>query len=215
MKLHHLLIGVLVALTSCSSKSEFHSTSFAENIIYMFADQTEDTIHVIYTDPWTLTSDNPWLKPEVTSGKLSSQMYNLETRAIAIKAQPNTTGQTRLAVLTLRGDDVAQMPVYQIPYLNILTPDPVVTGETEADRKADYTLTLADSIEQTIIRFHVYGDATLSSNAEWLVPDSTEFTPGLHAVGVRTGRNRTGSMRSGVLMLTSNGASTPINIRQN
>ena len=67
----------------------------------------------------------------------------------------------------------------------------------------------------TTIIFKVYQDgATLSSSAEWITPDSTSFSKGLHKIKVSYTGNNTNAKRNATLTLTSAGVSTDIIVSQ-
>lgn len=167
------------------------------------------------------------------------------TTPIYLSIQPNTTGALRRSYFTATSvfgkvGAVSQI-ISQAPYLNISTPScQVATDNTGTTR---YTFTLdgissdglyhakdaqgKDITSTPFITFTVYSDdATLTSSESWLsvkqetATGTTTATPSfkygeLQKVNLSIAKNETGSSRSAVLTLTSNGVSTTVTVTQN
>ena len=141
---------------------------------------------------------------------------------INILGAVNNTGKIRSGHIVVKSYDTVGMLVKQTTWLNIIRPfgkaenyDNEGNLLPEEDRKmtfADSTISTANQFE---IEFVVYADgATLSTDADWLVPAETTFKAGKYIVAVVAQENLATEPRTANLILTSNGISTPITITQ-
>ena len=114
------------------------------------------------------------------------------------------------------------MLVKQTTWLNIIRPfgkaenyDNEGNLLPEEDRKMTFAGSTISTANQFEIEFVVYADgATLSTDADWLVPAETTFKAGKYIVAVVAQENLATEPRTANLILTSNGISTPITITQ-
>ena len=197
-----LLPCAALALASCGdSNYELHQTFFSPlkiNGMDFFADQQSDTIHLLSLDSWTLASTASWMR--VTPTSMTIPQYKSADTRLDITTDVNNTGSTRIAYINVTSNVSPSMPVIQRGWLNITQPMPFYTN--------------TDKVLTTII-FKVYQDgATLSSSAEWITPDSTSFSKGLHKIKVSYTGNNTNAKRNATLTLTSAGVSTDIIVSQ-
>ena len=223
--------ATIIALASCNeATNEYHSTSFYPlgNSKTLYADQTTDSIRVLSYDSWTLTNTDTWY--DVTEN--SSQTNNISVTIPAgyaystrldIHTQPNTTGAQRTGTLTVVSSydkiGTVAMPLVQYPYLNISYPAAYYATTTATTPTFSLNLTQKDSNTEATssITFTVYAsDATLTSNADWLTPETTTgFTASVkQKVNITAKPNTTGTARVATLTLTSNGVSTNITVNQ-
>lgn len=211
----------LLALASCGESSyEVHQTYFYPmnaGGMTLYADQQTDSVRLISLDSWTLTTGDSWLKVSPTTMTVPAT-YSANVR-ITLTAEPNTTGATRLTTINVQSYDAVSMPVYQVAWLNITTPSAIYnnTGSqgTTATSKPTFPLNVPAAANDTTITFRVYQDnATLTSDAEWIVPDSTTFKAGTHNIKVRMTANSESAARTAKLTLTSAGVATDIQVSQ-
>lgn len=214
--------AIALLLVSCNDSTyETHQTYFypqAPNGMVFYADQTQDTIHVISLDSWTasISATGDWLSVNPTSGTVVN-MQNSDTR-LDVTTKVNDTGKVRIGYILVNGYDQVGMPVVQNYWHNITQPSAVNTSSTvitdPTERKVAFPMSLKATSADTSVVFTVYADAQLASEETWIKPETTSFTPGKHKVKVSVGNNATGEARTGKLILTSSGISTPILFNQ-
>lgn len=211
-----------VAFTSCDSVDDYerHTLQFypikASGMI-AYADQTVDTIRVIASDSWQLTSSADWLtcdknNEQIPAGKTYSSLLHLQYTA-------NNTGRARRGYITVNGYGQIAMPVAQYYWLNIISPAPVNTNYSQPDNLEQAAITFPLGLEpteaDTAVTFTVYADgATLTSSADWAQLESDRFDAGRHRVALHVDANHTGAERLATLTLTSNGVSSQIALTQ-
>lgn len=229
-KIFFLATFVAALFTSCSeSEYEFHETKFYPllvNGMELYADQTTDSTRVISYDPWTASADfnldtDAWFTITPTSCQFTAgeQFANMR---IDITASPNTTGKIRSGYISVNSYFDIGMLVTQKTWLNIVRPhgsvetqDAAGNALPEEEHKKVFSAYTFATENQFDIEFTVYADnATLTSDAEWLVPTATTFEAGTHKVAVVAKENLATEPRTANLILTSNGISTPITITQ-
>ena len=232
MKKIALLATVVAALfTSCSESGEyeFHQTYFTPqepNGKILYADQVSDSTRVISYDPWTASAyfnngTDAWFSITPTECNFTAGEQFASMR-INIQGAVNNTGKIRSGHIVVKSYDTVGMLVRQTTWLNIIRPFGEVenydaTGNLlpEEDRKMTFAGSTIATENQFEIEFAVYADgATLSSDAEWLVPETTTFNAGKHVVAIVAQENLATQPRTATLTLTSNGISTPITITQ-
>lgn len=215
-----LLPCAALLLSACNDSSyESHQTYFSPQYpmgMRWYADQQSDTLHVLSLDAWTAHTTADWLTVTPTSGTPSANM-GLDVK-MSIAATVNNTDEVRGASIVVDSYDQVAMPVYQYPWLNISRPAAVAVGADTSLSKDSYVKFIMDlratAVDTTII-FTVYQDrATLTSSADWVVPDTTGFDAGTHIVPISIAANHSGNERSALLTLTSAGVSTHITLNQ-
>lgn len=231
MKKIGILATFVVALfTSCSeSEYEFHQTYFTPqepNGKILYADQVSDSTRVISYDPWTAstyfnTGTDAWfsITPTECNFKAGEQFASMR---VNIQGSVNNTGKIRSGHIVVKSYDTVGMPVKQTTWLNIIRPFGEVekydaTGNLlpEENRKMTFKGQTIATANQFEIEFMVYSDdATLTSDAEWLIPATTTFNAGRHVVAIVAQENFATQPRTATLTLSSNGISTPITITQ-
>lgn len=182
-----------------------------------YADQTVDTIRVVSSDSWQLTSGADWLTCDKTSeqipaGKTYSTLLHFQYAA-------NNTGKARKAYIAVKGYGQISMPVTQYYWLNIISPAPVNTNYSQPDNletaAITFPLNIAPTEADTAVTFTVYANgATLTSNADWAQVETANFDAGKHRVALHVDANHTGAERLATLTLTSNGVSSQIALTQ-
>lgn len=220
-----LLCGAAALLLgACSDGSnEYHSTYFVPvNNITTYADQPLDSVHVVSYDSWTLRNTADWV-----TVKMQEQTNNISVSIpegyvsyarLDLHLQPNTTGQTRSALLQVVSSyekiGTVGNTLIQYPYLNIISPD----VSTSAEGKPEFKLLVkATPSEQPAMQFIVYDEqATLTSSESWIVPSATSgFKTGeREKVTLNVTANTGSTERTATLTLTSNGISTVVNVTQ-
>ena len=211
-----------VAFTSCDNDDtmERHTLQFypiKAAGMKAYADQTVDTIRVIASDSWQLTSSADWLTCDKTNeqipvGKTYSTLLHLQYTA-------NNTGKARRGYISVKGYGQIAMPVAQYYWLNIISPAPVNTNYSQPDNLEQAVITFPLGLEpteaDTAVTFTVYADgATLTSSADWAQVETQSFNAGKHRVALHVDANHTGAERLATLTLTSNGVRSQIALTQ-
>ena len=229
-KIFFLATFVAALFTSCSeSEYESHQTYFTPQEPYgkvLYADQVTDSTRLISYDPWTASTvfnsgTDAWFTITPTSCQFTAGEQFASMR-IDITASPNTTGKIRSGRISVNSYFDIGMLVTQKTWLNIVRPfgsvetqDAAGNALPEEEHKKVFSAYTFAAENQFDIEFTVYADnATLTSDAEWLVPTVTTFEAGSHKVAVVAKENLATEPRTANLILTSNGISTPITITQ-
>lgn len=213
-------LALALCLASCDdNENEYHATTPSKGQLVCYADQTADSLSVLSYDSWTLSASDTWFRATPTEVNVPNG-YVANT-PVSVSLSANTTGTNRWGTLTLTCYDNNKLvlPVYQYAWLNVITPEAAITGDTEATF-SNWTATFSAELtyNQTVysLKFQTFADsATLTTNADWAVPAETSFpTKGTRTVGLNLTPNETSAARTATLTLTSGGISTPITIKQ-
>ncbi len=193
---------------------ERHGTNFVDVSPYgmhFYADQTVDSCGLESYDSWTAESSAPdWLS--LSPASLDVPAGYVSTDWVYVHATPNTTGQYREGLLTVRGYHEASLHVQQEAYLNIARP---MGTTTEGTSIPAYRLELKPEAAADSVIFTVYSDdVTLSSSEDWVTPKDSSFTAGQHIVYLDFSPNLGPDVRRATLTLTSAGVTTPIELSQ-
>ena len=231
MKKIFTFVTLAVALFSSCSDTEYelHETYFTPQEPYgkvLYADQVSDSTRVVSYDPWTASAmfnngQEAWFSITPTSCNFVAGEQFASTR-ININGSVNNTGKNRSGHIVVKSYDTVGMLVKQTTWLNIIRPfgkaenyDNEGNLLPEEDRKMTFAGSTISTANQFEIEFVVYADgATLSTDADWLVPAETTFKAGKYIVAVVAQENLATEPRTANLILTSNGISTPITITQ-
>lgn len=218
-----LLGAAAVWLAACSDATyESHTTRFypledSQGKIF-YADQVHDTTTVISYDPWTAQTDVDWLTVSPASWT-PGPLY--ASQRMDINATVNTTGENRMGRIQVQGYDNIGLTVRQTKWLNVILPYGQGENDDDDDFSNDeqvFTDLLSAGAQSYTVRFRNYQDgARLSSEADWIsVPDTlpSGYPAGLHDVEITVGANTADSVRTGRIVLTSAGVSTPISFTQ-
>ena len=209
------LAAAVMALAACSEATyENHMTMFypqepSGRTIY--ADQTVDSCGLESYDSWTAESSAPdWLTLSPASHDVPSGYVS--TDWVYVHATPNTTGQYREGLLTVRGYHETSLHVQQEAYLNVARP---MGTTTEGTSIPAFRLELKPEAAADSVIFTVYSDdVTLSSSEHWVTPKDSSFTAGQHIVYLDFSPNLGPDVRRATLTLTSAGVTTPIELSQ-
>lgn len=210
-----------LALVACDgSEYEMHQTYLNKSSVTCYADQTTDTLSVFSYDSWSLTTNDTWYSVSQTGYTVPDGYF--ANIPVVITMPANTTGENRSGTITVKESYDNQefvASVYQYGWLNIITPNGTITGSTDQpfkEWKKTFSVSLKHSTTSYSIKFQTYADgATLTSDAEWVVPETTTFaTKGIHTVALTLTPNTGDTARTATITLTSNGVSTPITITQ-
>lgn len=236
MKLKSLLLAGAAALllTSCNDEENgYHSTFFYpvnQSGVITYADQDIDSTRVISYDDWTLSNTCEWFDVEHNGMKNEISVHvpagYVSSNRLDLKLQPNATGKTRSCPLQVVSSfnkiGTVMQNVVQLPYINIIYPYIKTTTDANGETAYEFTLEvpaggLLTNGKLPYIRCVVYDrQATLTSDADWVVPEITEpmliRTP--QDLKLIVAKNTTGAQREAMLTLTSNGISTPIKLVQ-
>lgn len=218
-----MLVAVL-ALSACSEASQdFHFTYFmpAENKIF-YADQQQDTLHLVSTDRWTISVSDNWLGVTPTTGQPTGSQVSSDTR-LNLVCDPNTTGKVRLSVINVMTENSVALPVYQLPWLRVRRPEPLYLNDenqlvnaVEATQMVCSLGVLSQSEQDSVRVYNYQPGATLKAAAnDWFDKVDTTFqTTGWHTVRFTYRSNPTAQERETTLTFTSAGVSQQIVVRQ-
>ncbi len=212
---------LVITLASCTEGTyERHESYFSPQRPdgqRLYADQTMDTTLIYSLDSWQATKEGDWfsITPESFEVKPGVSILNKMT----FTTTPNNTGKVRKGLVTIHAYHTISQSLYQAPWLNITYPFAQYTeGEdhTFATCKATFRLSLPSDETASTVRFTTYAEnATLTSDAEWLIPEKTIFlAPNSYKVKLTIQPNKSKDPRSAQLTLTSAGVSTPITVEQ-
>lgn len=214
-----LTVGCGCLFAACGSdENEAHQTYFYPDRpggLQLYADQTEDTLHIVSLDSWSVTPSADWLSVSPEAENIPSG-YILDRR-MDISATPNVTGKNRAAVLSVKAyEHTLSVPVSQASWLNVIHPQGEIdmTADFET-RRPSFVMNLKPTTTDTTIVFKVYEDgATLQSADPWIVPEARLFEAGEHSVRLTVESNPAPQDRRTKLTLTSAGISTEIEMKQ-
>lgn len=218
--------GILFAASAAlifSSCIENNGTHYTD-ILYpsqggkvLYADQTNDSLKFITFDSWSLDTlyrftSKLWLNldPSDLAGNDVPEGYYVN-KTVKFTFEPNTSDTIKVVSLVLNSNNYKfESMYYQVDYLNIQRP--------AMDKNNNFELTDSASSTRDSISFVAYGDWKLEvvnpEETTWIKSTKTEGTQGVHTVPLELKVNDNEAARLATLKLTSNGASTPILIKQ-
>lgn len=218
--------GILFAASAAlifSSCIENNGTHYTE-ILYpsqggkvLYADQTNDSLKFITFDSWSLDTlyrftSKLWLNldPSDLAGNDVPEGYYVN-KTVKFTFEPNTSDTIKVVSLVLNSNNYKfESMYYQVDYLNIQRP--------AMDKNNNFELTDSASSTRDSISFVAYGDWKLEvvnpEETTWIKSTKTEGTQGVHTVPLELKVNDNEAARLATLKLTSNGASTPILVKQ-
>lgn len=220
----------LAGLHSClgDNDNEQHGTSIYTpyNTMYleMYADQTIDSLFVFSYDSWEASilwnQYSPWFSITPDKGTLPTGYLSTVTN-MRVTAQPNATGKGRGGAVMLSTNNPNEnnkvgMTVWQYGWLNITVPQPTYSSQKLEEAVATFKMDLAAETMTASMAFRNFAQATLTSDADWLiVPDeSKSLEPGVHGVRLSLLPNATTDNREAHVTLTSNGVSNVVTYTQ-
>lgn len=218
-----------VGLQSCiDGDNENHGTAIYNNLgsnapTELFADQTLDSIFVMSYDTWDAavksTVGGDWLTLSPTTCKVPDGY--IVTQSVYLKMTPNNTGKIREASIGINSSypeyGMLMTYIYQYPWLNITAPVPTFSKKEGTDEvKATFAAKLAATDTYAVLGCAVYGEATLKSDADWLLVNNEDqvLKPGSHGIKFVVNPNNTGADRDAHVTLTSNGVSSTVTYTQ-
>jgi len=220
-KTSFLFAAAALALASCGDGdgNEMHYIEMlypSSHAAVVMADQTSDSLVFASTDSWWLTSSADWctFDPEYKHVENPYQGSWLSCKMF-LTFTPNTTGQTRYAILSIDGGESRNGATYaQVPYLGITRPQRLVSSDLMTDSL--YTLTLAAEAERDSVCFRTYSTWTLKTTAAepWLTLSTAEGRADKHIVYLTMTANTTTAERRDTLVLVSNGVADSIPVVQ-
>lgn len=226
MRFKHIspLFLAVLGLAACTEASQdFHFTYFTPTGTKVFyADQQEDTIHLVSTDPWTASSSASWFTFTPTSGQPTGSQVSSDTR-LGFAFDANTTGSVRSAVINVNTENAIALPVYQLPWLRVSRPEPLFLNadnyQVSAIEATQMRCNLSVlSVSQTdSVRVYNYqpGARLTTAGSSWFDAIDTTFTStGMHVVKLNYQANTTAQEREVKLIFTSAGISQEIVVTQ-
>lgn len=215
-----LAASAALMLSSCIENNGTHYTEIlypSQGGKILYADQTNDSLKFITFDSWSLdtmyrSTSKLWLNldPSDLAGNDVPEGFYVN-KTVKFTFEPNTSDTIKVVSLVLNSNNYKfESMYYQVDYLNIQRPTMDKNYNFEL---TDSAITIRDSIS-----FVAYGDWNLEvvnpEETTWIKPTKTEGTQGVHTVPLELEGNSSEAARLATLRLTSNGASTPILIKQ-
>ncbi len=217
----HLSMILLAALLvlGCNKESYYHTMGINYPKAYktVYADQDLDSVVIFVTDNFSLTSSATWVHlPEGTENTQVENYYRVVYQLTAIvNFDANSTGEVREAVITLHSmgsddwDHTAYTKFYQDTLLNITNPLPAYSYKDGTKTGAAFLDSLYAVQEPDTLKFHAYGNWTLS-DSEFVHPRVTAGVAGDQKVVLDIDPNATEEERETVVVLTSRGVSNKV-----
>lgn len=218
-----------VSLQSCiDGDNESHGTAIYNNLgtnapTELYADQTLDSMFVMSYDSWEAsvkaTEGGEWLTITPTNCKVP--VGYVVTQSVYLKMTPNTTGKIREAAVGINSSypeyGTLMTYIYQYPWLNITAPVPTYSKKKGSNEVvATFATKLAAKDTYAVLGCATYAEATLKSDANWLIVNNEDqvLKPGSHGIKFVVDPNNTGAEREAHVTLTSNGVSNVITYTQ-
>jgi hypothetical protein len=229
-KLHFIFMAL--AMLTLSACNDDNSENFDRLAIYplttgaviTYADQTSDSVMIVSTKSWTLSSNSDWMGfgGDVSQNTVKGGATN--DKKLQVVMLKNATDAVRASTIVLdNGDHKVGRFYYQTYWLNVTRPQVAFThtATTGDDVLAQYNgahfdLSLSKDTVSDHIDFCIYAaQATLTTDADWISPKEVDVLKGEHQVKLTFSKNTTGQDRRAVYTLrTSNGIATEIKVTQ-
>lgn len=223
------LLSLTTGLQSClSGDNESHGTAIYNRLgsttpSELYADQTVDSLFVVSYDSWTATlkplDGGEWLEASPTSCKVPADY--IVTQSVCLKTTPNNTGKVRTMAFLVNSSyteyGTLTTYVYQYPWHQISAP---VASFEKKEGSDDVTAVFATKLgaadTYAVLGCTVYAEATLESDANWLLVqnDDRVLKVGNHGIKFVVDPNNGREERVAHVTLTSNGVSTVITYTQ-
>lgn len=215
------------ALQSClNTDNENHGTYIYTNvgngITELYADQVEDSLHVVSYDSWTartqMLDGGDWFT--VSDLKCNVPVGYIVTQTVLCKTTPNNTGQVRTGVLYIDSAfpeyGALSTYIYQYYWLNISVPQATFENKENETPRVKFADTLNATDNLALFACRVYADATLASDVDWLSikPEDQRLKPGSYGLKFVVSPNTTSEDREAHVTLTSNGVSNVVTYTQ-
>lgn len=214
---------VAALFVACNKESYYHTmgVQYPQSIAIIDADQTMDSVVFATTDNFQLSSDAGWMTvpDSMKTGRIQNYYHVVWEVRSPLLFEPNTTGRMRTALLSIRciGDDdwdqTSTATFRQTHWLNITSPSPNYAYNEGVITDAAFLLTDSATQVADTLRFLVHGNWALTEGA-FVHPTALQGEPGTHSVGLAIDPNPTYGEREEQIVLTSNGVSTSITVKQ-
>lgn len=186
------LTALTVSLfTACDKdkSNEYHQIGFLPanpGGAVWYADQSEDSLSIVATDAWKLTTtmETPWFTVSPTQDTPSPN--TIRSTKLTFTFTPNTTGKYRTATIAAETQmsklSKITMPITQLPFLHIFRPAPIQQRSTaKTQPQLVYLEQIPYTAGTTKASFRLYDTHTAShslvSDATWLTVDSKDAQP--------------------------------------
>lgn len=229
-KLFYAVLAVFVLLlNSCDKDNSFHSFGIIYPSVYqpavLYADQTIDSLVFTTTDNFQVSvPEATWITvpDSMKSGNIPNSYRMLIYVPVYLTFETNPSGKVRTGNVIVRSfdndewDERATATYYQYSWLNIISPEPTYGALKDGIPEEVSFKTTVNAEQQTaMIEFQAYGDWKLSDGDFLHVEKGLqEGRAGRFELPIQIDANVTSTSRTGVIVLTSNGISTPIEYTQ-
>lgn len=216
----------LIALTTlliwgCNKESYYHTMGIVYPNAYktVYADQDLDSVVIFVTDNFSLTTNVDWLHLPEGAENTQVESYYRVVYQVKVNAtfDANTTNKVREALITLHSsgsddwDHTAYTKFFQDTLLNITNPLPAYSYKDGTKTGAAFLDSLYASQEPDTLKFHAYGNWTLTFPEDGFVhPRVTAGTEGDQKVVLDIDDNPAEERREMEVVLTSRGVSNKV-----
>lgn len=223
-----LVVGVMAMMFgACDKVSETTIDQLGiyplvDHMAVVYADQPSDTFQIVSNKKWRAVVDADWASlPPSSTGQDVLKENQIYIFPCQIDFQPNITGKVRYVQLKVDNEDHHDVGrIYMQAYWHNISYPVASFRQVDGDwdyNSASFVLTVpafpANPVE---IEFTIYKSATLTSSADWIGLNKTEFGKGSYVQVLDLMPNDTGGERQATIVLTTeDGISTPIQVVQN
>ncbi len=218
-----LVLVTTVLLGSCNKESYYHTMSlqYPDRVSIVYADQTRDSVAFWTTDNFQIVSGAEWLvvPDSMKQGYIQNQYRYVWSVVSLLIVEPNVTGHSRTAQLSIHcmGNDewnqTATVTYRQLHWLDITSPSPNYAYNDGVITDAAFQLTDSATQVSDSLCFRVHGNWELTDGS-FVHPVVQSGEAGRQTVALTLDANPSTDERQEKIVLTSNGVSTPVTIKQ-
>ena len=225
-----VLAAFVLLLNSCDKEDSYHNFGIIYPSAYrpavLYADQTFDSLLFTTTDNFQISvPEAKWINvpDSMRSGTIPNSYRMLVFVPIYLTFETNPTGKVRSGNVIIRSfdndewDETATATYNQFSWLNIISPAPTYGAATKdgIPEEASFKTTVSAEQQTAVIEFKAYGDWKFSDGDFLHIEKGLqEGRAGHFELPIQIDANVTSDSRTGVIVLTSNGISTPIEYTQ-
>ncbi len=217
-------IAVALGFVSCAKEMENHAITItrpSQASTLFYADAAKDSLMFYTFDSYESSSSQDWLvlDPVRSKASLPNTYYDMYVVTIPFTLQPNTTGTSRTALVTVHNfgndwDQNVSVEYVQYGWHNIVRPTPDYTyGNSRLPEAAAFVLQDTATQVRDSIMFSV-NDAWTLTASDFVTPEVTSGNSGIATVRLTLTPNTADQERSTTMYLQSSGVTTPILVKQ-
>lgn len=229
-KIHILVVAMaLLGFASCDNGNDLtndvlgiYPLSTGPTVTY--ADQTVDSFTIVSTKSWNASVTSNWTTLNPLYNSRNQPGTTIINTTCPIYFAINTTGQIRTSTLIAsNGEHSVGRSYLQAYWLNITKPAVAFANSQTSDNAAGtaydgayFTLQVPYDSVKSSINFQIFASsATLTTDADWIMPKQQQCQKGTNSIALSFSPNNTNAERKAVYTLTtSNGISNIITFVQ-